>query len=59
MLFFHWIAARFSAPPISIIKSNLLPTVCLIRLQKTPNFYILTLKMATAMFAETLDNSQH
>jgi hypothetical protein len=29
------------------------------RLPKTPNHYTFTLNMATAMFAETLDNSQH
>jgi hypothetical protein len=33
-------------------------TCCLpyVRLPKTPNLYIFTLKMATAMFAETLGN---
>jgi hypothetical protein len=38
-----------------------LATYCLpyIRLPKMPNHYILTLKMATAIFAETLDNFQH
>jgi hypothetical protein len=30
-----------------------------ISLLKTPNQYIFTLKMATAMFVETLDNFQH
>jgi hypothetical protein len=29
------------------------------RLPKTPNQYTFTLKMATVMFAETLDNLQH
>jgi hypothetical protein len=28
-------------------------------LLKTPNHYVFTLKMAVAMFAETLDNFQH
>jgi hypothetical protein len=38
-----------------------LATVCLphIRLSKIPNHNILTLFMATALFAETLDNFQH
>jgi hypothetical protein len=30
-----------------------------IRLPKIPNHYILALKMATAVFAEMLDNFQH
>jgi hypothetical protein len=30
-----------------------------IRLPERPNHYIFTLKMATAMFAEMLDNFQH
>jgi hypothetical protein len=38
-----------------------LATHCLpyIRLPKTPNLYTFALKMATVMFAETLDNSEH
>jgi hypothetical protein len=51
----YWIAALSSAPPISILKSHCLP--CL--LPKTTNHYTFTLKMATAMFVETLDNSEH
>jgi hypothetical protein len=40
---------------------HLLYTQCLpyIRLPKTPDHYIFTLKMATVMFAGTLDNFQH
>jgi hypothetical protein len=30
-----------------------------LRLPKTSNHYVLILKVETAMFAETLDNSQH
>jgi hypothetical protein len=30
-----------------------------VRLPKTPNHFMFTLKMAAAKFAETLDNSQH
>jgi hypothetical protein len=39
----------------------LLATYCLpyFRLPKTPNHHTFTLKMATAILAETLDNSQH
>jgi hypothetical protein len=40
---------------------TLLATYCLpyIGLPKSPNHYTFTLKMATAMLAETLDNTQH
>jgi hypothetical protein len=44
--------SRCPASPISTIKSY-------ISLLKTPNKYTFTLKMATEMFTETLDNSQH
>jgi hypothetical protein len=47
MLLSHWIATRCSSPPISTIKSNSPPTATTI-----------TLKMAAAMFVETLDNFQ-
>jgi hypothetical protein len=36
-----------------------LATCCLSRLSGTPKHYIFTLKMATEIFAETLDSSQH
>jgi hypothetical protein len=38
-----------------------LATYCLpyIRFPKTPNHYTFTLKVATEMFAKTLDRSQH
>jgi hypothetical protein len=48
--------AGFFALPISTIKTNCLPYTLL---QKTPNLYIFTLKMETAMFVETLDSFQH
>jgi hypothetical protein len=45
-----------SAPPISTIKSKSPPTACP---YKNVNIYTFTLKMATAMSAETLDKFQH
>jgi hypothetical protein len=45
-----------AAAPISTSSTYYLPHI---RLPKRPNHYTFTLKMATAMFAETLDNFQH
>jgi hypothetical protein len=50
MLFFHWIAAHFSAPPISTIKSLLLSIACY---QNLPH-YKSTLKMATAVLTPSI-----
>jgi hypothetical protein len=60
VLIINWIAARSSAPPIRSVHIPL-TTYCLpyMKLSKMPNKYIFTLKMATAMFAETLSNFQN
>jgi hypothetical protein len=51
-----FLVASWESAPSSPIR-HLLPA--LFRLPKTPNRYTLILEMATAMFAETLDKSQH
>jgi hypothetical protein len=60
VLIYSWIAAWSSAPPISSNKIQL-ATHCLpyTKLPKPTNLYIFTLKMATAVLAEMLDNIQH
>jgi hypothetical protein len=53
----HWIVARSSNQHHQIqLATHYLPHI---KLPKTPNHYTFTLKMVTAMFGETLDNSQH
>jgi hypothetical protein len=61
MLITSLIAAHSSAPPISIIRPTSPSTYCLpkIRLWKMLDHHTFTLKMATALFIETLNNSQH
>jgi hypothetical protein len=59
-LIFNWIAAS-SFTPTNQIHHIPLIAYCLAYtgLPKTPNQYILTLKMATTMSAKQLDNVQH
>jgi hypothetical protein len=60
VLISNWTAALSSALPISTIKCNSPLAACHTTwLPKTPNHYIFTLKMTTAVFVETLDNIQH
>jgi hypothetical protein len=54
--------AFWDIAPCSLVGDSLsYSTYCLlyIRLPKTPNHYIFTLKMATEMFVETVGNFQH
>jgi hypothetical protein len=53
-------AAWSFAPQISTIKSNLPPIACPMQIFKNlPNLYTFTLKVATAVFCKSLDNTQH
>jgi hypothetical protein len=57
----HWITAHSPAPLISTIVSYPPPTHCLpyVRFPKAPSLYTFTLKIQSAMFAESVDNYQH
>jgi hypothetical protein len=59
ILFSHWIAAHSSTPPTSTMKSNSPPAACPKKGFQNSSYYAFTMKMATAMFAETLNNIQH